>query len=388
MQCDTHHAPMPTPRYRHLLMADTAPAPAPALSPTYAAAREAFLAAASTARATLSSTTIGPRGPDDEELALDLAWLGPTDADDVVLVVSGTHGVEGYAGSMCQTRWLAEGGFADRPERCAVVLLHAFNPYGFAWVRRVNEDNVDVNRNFVDHADPPASPAYDELADILAPAEWSAEVQALTGEALVGWAMTHGMEAIQAAVSGGQYHHPDGLFYGGVAPTASRLALQAVARDHLSNRKRVVVLDLHTGLGERGEVELICPLAPSTEGYARAARWWGPRVASNAGGESVSAPLHGEWLTVLPIMLPGVEVSGVTLEWGTVDTVTVVDALRADNWLHNHGDPTGPDAPAIKAALRDAFAPDDPAWAATVYDCFTAVAADTFAALAAPPGLT
>ncbi len=359
----------------------------PTLSPTYADARTAFLAAAGEARAELSSTPISERGPNGEELAIDLAWLGPVDADDVVLVVSGTHGVEGYAGSMCQTRWLAEGGPASRPDGCAVVLLHAFNPYGFAWVRRVNEDNVDVNRNFVNHSDPPASPAYDELADVLAPTQWTAEVQATTGEALVAWAMTHGMDAIQAAVSGGQYHRPDGLFYGGSGPTASRLALQTLARDHLSDRKRVVVLDLHTGLGERGGVELICPLAPTTEGYARAARWWGRRVASNVVGGSVSAPLQGEWLSVLPIMLPGVEVSGVALEWGTVDPLTVLDALRADNWLHNHGDPTGPDAPAIQAALRDAFAPDDTAWAATIYDCFTGVVADTFTALAAPPGL-
>ena len=31
--------------------------------------------------------------------------------------------------------------------RC--VLLHALNPYGFAWLRRVNEHNVDLNRNFL-----------------------------------------------------------------------------------------------------------------------------------------------------------------------------------------------------------------------------------------------
>jgi hypothetical protein len=359
----------------------------PALSHSYAAARAGFLAAASDAGATVLTTTIDARGPTGEELALDVAWLGPTDADDVVLVVSGTHGVEGFAGSMCQTHWLADGGAATRPETCAVVLLHAFNPYGFAWVRRVNEDNVDINRNFVDHADPPATPAYDQLADILAPAEWTTEVQASTGQALVEWATTHGMDAIQAAVSGGQYHHPDGLFYGGSAPTASRLALQAFARDHLSGRKRVVVLDLHTGLGEQGAVELICPLAPGTESYARAVRWWGSLVASNAGGDSVSAPLHGEWLTVLPIMVPGTEVSGIALEWGTVDTLAVIDALRADNWLHTRGDPAGPDAPAIKAALRAAFAPDDPIWAATVYRGFTAVVADTLAALAPPPGL-
>ena len=30
-------------------------------------------------------------------------------------------------------------------------MIHALNPFGFAHLRRANEDNVDLNRNFVDH---------------------------------------------------------------------------------------------------------------------------------------------------------------------------------------------------------------------------------------------
>jgi hypothetical protein len=60
----------------------------------------------------------------------------------------------------------------------------------------------------------------------------------------------------------------------------------------------------------------------------------------------------------------------VAVEWGTVDIRAVSDALRADAWLHAHSDPRGPHAAAIKAQVRAAFAPDDPDWAAMVWDRF------------------
>ena len=89
------------------------------------------------------------------------------------MVVSGTHGVEGYCGSALQSRWL-ESCVADRPHEFAVVCLHGLNPYGFSWVRRTNEDNVDLNRNFIDwDRPPPANPGYDEIADLLVPREWT-----------------------------------------------------------------------------------------------------------------------------------------------------------------------------------------------------------------------
>ena len=41
---------------------------------------------------------------------------------------------------------------------------------------------------------------------------------------LYAYLAEHGPRAIQRAISGGQYSHPEGLFYGGAAPTWSRSA--------------------------------------------------------------------------------------------------------------------------------------------------------------------
>lgn len=356
----------------------------PGLAPDYPTARQRFLGALGGIGAQLTGHAFPDTGPAGEELATDIAWIGAADADAIVLVVSGTHGVEGYAGSMCQSRWLGAHGAEPLPAGVALVLVHAFNPYGFAWVRRMNEDNVDLNRNFSDLDNPPANPAYDELAATLAPPTWDDDTQAATMDTLVDYVTAHGMDALQAAISGGQYAHPDGLFYGGTGPARSQRIMRVLIEERLSSTDRVVILDLHTGLGEPGEVEIISADAVGSPSFRRARSWFGDRVESIHSGESVSAELAGEWMTAAEQWLAPAEVTAVALEWGTTDIISVMQALRADNWLHNHGDPTGPDAPAIKADLRAAFAPDDPAWADAVYTCFEEALANALTAVSSP----
>ena len=60
----------------------------------------------------------------------------------------------------------------------ALVLVHANNPHGFAHQRRVNEDNIDLNRNFIDFdAKTPESPEYAELHPALVPEAWDGPIQ-------------------------------------------------------------------------------------------------------------------------------------------------------------------------------------------------------------------
>ena len=101
-------------------------------------------------------------------------------------------------------------------------------------------------------------------------------------------------------------------------------------------------------------------------------------------GESVSASLEGDWLAAVERWVPDVEVTSAALEFGTVDTIAVLQSLRADAWLHAYGDPTGPEAAAIRAQVRAAFADDDPAWLARLIERFDAVASGALIALDAP----
>ena len=339
---------------------------------TYAEARAAFSSAARAAGARITSHPHPDRGPDGEELATDIASLGPDDAADVVLVVSATHGVEGYCGSALQTQWLRTG-TDERPTDTRVVLLHAFNPHGFAWVRRVNEDNVDLNRNFIDWSEaPPANPEYAEIADLVVPEAWTEAEQQRTTLALLAIADERGWDHLQGVVSGGQYTHPTGVFHGGSGPVWSHRLLREVAAAELATAERLRIIDLHTGLGEWGHGELIVHEPVGSGPYERAHAMWGD-VRSMTSGESVSAVLQGDWLAAIPDLLPDVEVTAAALEFGTVDIVTVMQALRADAWLHAHADPLGPGADAVRAQVRAAFADDDPRWMEAVWARFAPV---------------
>ncbi len=104
---------------------------------SYADARGKFLAAALDAGARVRRRIHPERGPAGETLAVDVARLGPANARRVLVVVSATHGAEGFCGSGVQTSLLVERD-APRPHApdTALVLIHAINPFGFAWLSR------------------------------------------------------------------------------------------------------------------------------------------------------------------------------------------------------------------------------------------------------------
>ncbi|GMV61704.1 MAG: hypothetical protein AMXMBFR74_08730 [Parvibaculum sp.] len=332
-------------------------------SKTYREARDRFLQAARAAGGRVNHHEHPLRGPEGEVLATDVARIGPEDAPFILALGSGTHGVEGYCGSGVQTALLAEG-FADGlPDDTGLVLIHGINPYGFAWNRRVNEDNVDLNRNFVDHAKPhPENPGYEELAEAINPRDLSPETMAESRAHMRAYAERHGHRAMQHALSAGQYTHPNGVQFGGLEPVWSNRTLRMILREEMAKARRVVFIDIHSGLGACGEGEIICTEPETSETYKRMRRWWGARVRSTVSGDSISSNVPGSITVCLAEELQGREVTPMGLEFGTVPIAEVTMALQADNWLHQNGGPDNPKAKEIAKTIRDAFYIDADDW--------------------------
>lgn len=355
----------------------------PPLSTSYVDARAAFLDAAAAANARLTSIPHPLPGLDGEELFVDVAEVGPTSSSNVVIVVSGTHGVEGYLGSALQRHHL-ETVDADRTTGPTLVFVHALNPYGFSWVRRVNEDNVDLNRNFGDWSQPPPeNPRYADFAETLVPPSWSEEDQARTLGELMTALEEIGLEEVQQIVSGGQFDHPTGIFYGGTGPTWSNRWLSGFLAERLQGVERAAIIDLHTGLGPWSHGELISSDAPASAAYQRQTDWWN-EVTSMLDGSSVSATLTGDWLGSVSALVPETELTGVAIEYGTVDPISVLQSLRADAVLHASGDPTSPDAKHIRDHVRGAFLDDDPAWLEACWPRYRSVVTVSMERLGAP----
>lgn len=331
----------------------------------FANGRRRMLAAAAALGAKVRSYPELLFGPNGENLATDTTWIGPEDARRVLVLLSATHGVEGFCGSACQTDFLRHGLASGLPPEVAVLVVHALDPHGFAWLRRVTPEGVDLNRNFVDFSQPlPVNPGYEALAPALVLDSLGPDRVAASDACLADYAAQHGREAFEIAVSGGQFLHASGLFYGGAAPTRARLRVESLIRDHdLTSRRVVGVIDFHTGLGPFGYGEPICDHAPGSRGVDLCRDWYGwsvtePALATSSSVAKVGLSDHG-WQAML-----GDRVAFIALEFGTFDTDAMFRVLRADHTLHARGavDWTAPETRRVKEAIRRHFFPDTQDW--------------------------
>ncbi len=350
-----------------------------AFSSSYSQARVKFLEAAATAGLAIQSFAHPLKGRDGEDLAMDVALDGSPDAKELLIVSSACHGVEGYCGSGVQVFALHDADWQGKAKAAgvAVLYIHALNPYGFSHVRRVTNENVDLNRNFQDFSKPlpvaTANPGYASLHDLLLPTAWPPTPENIAESA--AWMSANaikdsknadeasGLRAFQQAVTKGQYTHANGLFFGGHAPTWSNFTLRKVLRQYAQKCERLAWIDLHTGLGPSGLGERIFACKDDAAAYARASRWWGNAgnpsgetpVTSIYNGTSTSALLTGLMWMAAYEEAPQAEYTAIAMEYGTVPVMGILNALRADHWLANHPEASTELATQIKQQLLDAF---------------------------------
>lgn len=338
-----------------------------AFSRSYAQAREKFLQAARQAGLEAESLVHPERGRDGEELAMDVVRDGHPNAGSLLILSSACHGVEGYCGSGVQIAALRDRQWREHAaaQGVAVLYVHALNPHGFSHIRRVTHENVDLNRNFQDFDGKlPVNEAYRELHPLLLPDEWPPTVQNM--QAIGHYMTTHGEPAFQSAITRGQHEFPDGLFFGGTAPTWSNKMLREVLRSHGTRAARIAWIDLHTGLGPSGVGERILATRDDEAAVRRARAWWDgggkTPVTSIYDGSSSSAFLTGLMWSAIYDECAQAEYTGIALEYGTVPVMDVLNALRGDHWLQLHPGAPRELAARIKQQMMDAFYTDTDTW--------------------------
>jgi predicted deacylase len=327
---------------------------------SYAEARAGFLAAAARAGARHAHIPTDTGGPGGEPLGIDVATLGAPRPKVLAILTSGVHGIEGYTGSALQRLWLAE--FSNGlPAPAAMLLVHGLNPHGFAHGRRTNEHNVDLNRNALAEFPGPANPAYRKLDPWLNPPRPVAAVDDFWLGGL-WYLLRAGRAALTQAVAGGQYEFPHGLFYGGHQREASiRVFAEQLAAPAWRAAHRVVHLDLHAGLGRRGDYELLCAVAPDNPSFTDLARWFGAaRVFSETAAGAGSYAAQGTLVQLTAAVFPQARTA--VVEFGTCSPARVLKALRAENRLVAQGCRSPARARRIRRQLREALYPADPAW--------------------------
>lgn len=345
-------------------------------SKTYAEARMRFLEAASRANAAITSYSHHDRkGAEGEALIIDVATLGSADARRALVIMSGTHGIEGYCGSAIQTGLLRSGELGESAGS-KIMLVHGINPFGFSYGRRVNEDNVDLNRNFIEFGTPRSNESYAILSRAL-----HRPPTLFTRIALFGYILRHGFRAFQEAVTRGQYSFPNGLFFGGTAASWSRQRWSEILARDLGSVEGAFFIDFHTGLGKNGIGQILSSASPETTAgqaaRAKAVEIFGDEVkfltaengrphGASKDQEAVATQMTGDILNFTVESRPDGSFSGVYLEFGTLPPFSVLEAMMAEN-AGRLGSKDDAASPRGTNRLRSAFYPDDATWRDNVW---------------------
>ena len=350
-------------------------APIASAAKTYSDLRRQFLAAANRHQAVVRSHAHPLKGLQGEDLFTDVAILAKPDCKKWLVVVSGTHGVEGFYGSMCQTEYLDHLTSSARDGDVGVLLVHLINPWGTSWQRRVNEDNIDLNRNYLDYSRPvPENAFYETMHHLFTRECASGAARANTDSAWHAKVREVGAVEMKSKMGAGQYKHPDGLYFGGFAPAWSNLTLRAIMNDVLADCTDAISFDLHTGAGAYGHPMLMAIAERDYPGLADAERIYGawlykiltrPDESTDTG---ISAEATGYTSQAMVELMAGKRFTQLVIECGTYDTTKVGQpALLNDHFLHLQGDLQGEDFRRVKAALLEFFYPSDDDWRELVW---------------------
>lgn len=195
-----------------------------------------------------------------DEYTTDMIIAQPREMRHLLLVTTGQHGIEGYAGGAFLQLLVRE--YLDKldPEVTGLILVHAINPWGMANFRRVDQDNIDLNRNFLtDWSDfEDVNKDYPRLRFLLEPGKLGKKGEQAAFYFRVARALMLACSGgIKRALTLGQYQFDKGLYYGGSAYQPVTLQFIDLYRRALRDYKHVVHLDIHTGYGPEKRMTIV-----------------------------------------------------------------------------------------------------------------------------------
>lgn len=333
-------------------------------SPDYFTARSRWRSAASLLSCRMESHEIEAVSPINEPLTIDVAILGNPLANKTVVISSGLHGVEGLFGSAVQLALLEQYLTKDLlSSDLSIVMIHTLNPFGCAWYRRWNENNVDLNRNFLVGEEiyqgcPPAYPLLDSFLNPQSPPT-RFEPFLLKSLALIN---RYGLSTLKNTLPVGQYEFPQGLFFGGNARSSTHKILTTHLRRWFGLSQQILHLDLHSGLGKWGTYQLFSNLTRASPRCQWLDRYFDSgKIVTIDAKESVYQP-HGSLGNWCQAAFPDLNYDFLLAEFGTYSMLRVLKALRAENRAHWWGDPADKSYQDTKRDSLEVFVPKSQQW--------------------------
>lgn len=313
----------------------------------------------------------------DPELTIDCCYVpAQTSCKRLLILTSGVHGIEGYAGSAIQQMVLKEIAGQIGLDDLGLLFIHGMNPYGFKYKRRVTENNVDLNRNSSTdkHLYESVNKGYQDLNGFLNPKQkvnltsfghFFFQVNA------VQKILDHSMSTLRQAVLQGQYQYDNGIYYGGneLEPSVKEVTpvIQKVAEPY----EMVFMIDLHTGYGANGSLHFFPNPIKDEKKKAKIETIFSG-FTIDWGNMDDFYTVTGDFVTYVGDSLPEKYYLPMMFEFGTLDTQTTMGAIKA---LHNviienqgvqQGYKSKKDEEGVKSRFLEAYYPLSDAWRSKV----------------------
>jgi hypothetical protein len=327
-------------------------------SHTVSEAHAKFAASAARAGSIVEEVWHPLRGPDGERISSAVAEVGPIDASNALVCLSGIHGIEGYFGSALQCHALANRDeVLTLPADTKAVFIHLVNPWGTAWSSRENEDNVELLRgNYYCHHPKAANPIFADFVETMGYRTVSSIEEFLAGRnRVVKLLDRYDLGELLSAIGDGQNTHPDAITWVGDGPTWSKDLIDRVVRERCASARRILVLDLHTAVGPPGETVVFTGYAPDSPKDLMVRSWFD--------GDMWPWPEYLEFYDWVGELVPGADVISVTLEAGTEQLGPEDQYIfPLDVWIKTYGDRNDPIAAPHLARYRRFFYPETAEW--------------------------
>ncbi|MGZ3803429.1 MAG: M14 family metallopeptidase [Pseudobdellovibrionaceae bacterium] len=309
-----------------------------------------------------------------EDLKMDTLYLPPKSGkkERLLILTSGIHGIEGFVGSALQNLFLKENFWQMRDENLGILIVHAMSPYGFKFARRVTENNVDLNRNFDIGPDlfKIKNEAYLQVSPLLNPtlAAGSGVLDRLQfyfrcAQEIVKYSM----ESLRRAILKGQYQEPKGIYFGGTQFEPQKEFLEKEFISKAKDYRQILLVDLHTGYGQRGHLHLFADRAPELDPDYLAKIFSGYELDYGQ-KKYFYAATGGLVVYGAKLFKNTSHYAGIVFEFGTLNSQTTLGSLDSlyrmvrENQRFHYGAQSKADSEEINQHFREMFYPTSVEW--------------------------
>ncbi|WP_297098801.1 M14 family metallopeptidase [uncultured Draconibacterium sp.] len=338
--------------------------------------RDAFRAQANSMKTRFDSVAVFSRAVEsksDTGLTIDFCYIPASDTTEkLVMICSGTHGIEGFVGSAVQQQLMAEFFKPEMLETTGVLLVHGLNAWGFKNQRRFTESNVDLNRNYSTDKSlfETKNDGFVALYDMLTP-KGELNMNSISNKFFMVTAINQiarkGMPALLQAFAQGQYEFQEGIYFGGNDFEQQVAIMSEVLSDIAAPYSTLLNLDLHTGFGERGELHLFPNPIDDPELKAKTVEVFkGYQI--DWGDSDNFYTVSGQFVEFIGDLFPDKTSIPMLMEFGTLNTGSTIGAVKsahisiAENQGAHYGYKSQKDSLKALAGYYEMFYPPSEKW--------------------------